>query len=248
MPDSSTSPAVPASYRSRDAVPAHATSEVNGSQKRQLRLRAAEADRNFAAPLQHQTRQRRRKIQEIPASADVAQLVEHFTRNEGVPGSIPGVGSHRNYLLRGDFLPQSCGQNGRQKSGQGYVRGTPDFRKAAKSARALYPLGRDQPSEGPLRELAQDASPLLLRRALPGSRSTSVLEQVFETATGVGRSRSISRDSSITAATVGKWVGKSGSVGARLRGRESARRSARLRTEVARFFWRWVAIGPRGPP
>ncbi len=27
-----------------------------------------------------------------PCSADVAQLVEHFTRNEGVPGSIPGVG------------------------------------------------------------------------------------------------------------------------------------------------------------
>ena len=25
--------------------------------------------------------------------ADVAQLVEHFTRNEGVPGSNPGVGS-----------------------------------------------------------------------------------------------------------------------------------------------------------
>src|SRR4051794_41889159 len=29
-----------------------------------------------------------------PASrADIAQLVEHFTRNEGVPGSSPGVGS-----------------------------------------------------------------------------------------------------------------------------------------------------------
>ena len=27
--------------------------------------------------------------------ADVAQLVEHFTRNEGVPGSSPGVGSGR---------------------------------------------------------------------------------------------------------------------------------------------------------
>ena len=27
--------------------------------------------------------------------ADVAQLVEHFTRNEGVPGSSPGVGSRR---------------------------------------------------------------------------------------------------------------------------------------------------------
>src|SRR5216684_3109275 len=27
-----------------------------------------------------------------PRPADVAQLVEHFTRNEGVPGSSPGVG------------------------------------------------------------------------------------------------------------------------------------------------------------
>ena len=27
-----------------------------------------------------------------PTHADVAQLVEHFTRNEGVPGSSPGVG------------------------------------------------------------------------------------------------------------------------------------------------------------
>jgi hypothetical protein len=94
MPDSSPSPTAPASYGSRDAVPAHhATSGVNRPQKRQVRLRAAEADRNFAAPLQHQTRQRRPRIQEIPANADVAQLVEHFTRNEGVPGSSPGVGS-----------------------------------------------------------------------------------------------------------------------------------------------------------
>jgi hypothetical protein len=96
MPDSSPSPAAPASYGSRDAVPAHATSEVNGPQKRQLRLRAAAADRNFAAPLQHQTWQRWGRTQEIPANADVAQLVEHFTRNEGVPGSNPGVGSKEN--------------------------------------------------------------------------------------------------------------------------------------------------------
>jgi hypothetical protein len=93
MPDSSPSPAAPASYGSRDAVPAHASSAVNRPQKRRVRLPHAEADLNFAAPLQHQTRQRSRKIQEIPANADVAQLVEHFTRNEGVPGSIPGVGS-----------------------------------------------------------------------------------------------------------------------------------------------------------
>jgi hypothetical protein len=92
MPDRSPSPAASASYGSRDAVPAHATLGVNRPQKRQVRLPAAEANRNFAAPLQHQTRQRRPKIQEIPANADVAQLVEHFTRNEGVPGSSPGVG------------------------------------------------------------------------------------------------------------------------------------------------------------
>src|SRR6202035_4450980 len=93
MPDSSPSPAAPASYASRDAVPAHASSGVNRPQNRQVRLPHAEADLNFAAPLQHQTRQRSRKLQEIPANADVAQLVEHFTRNEGVPGSSPGVGS-----------------------------------------------------------------------------------------------------------------------------------------------------------
>src|SRR4249919_1601643 len=33
--------------------------------------------------------------------ADVAQLVEHFTRNEGVPGSSPGVG----FFVRIGFLP-----------------------------------------------------------------------------------------------------------------------------------------------
>jgi hypothetical protein len=99
MPDSSPSPAAPASYGSRDAVPAHASSAVNRPQKRRVRLPHAEADLNFAAPLQHQTRQRRRKIQEIPASADVAQLVEHFTRNEGVPGSSPGVGFRKSLVI-----------------------------------------------------------------------------------------------------------------------------------------------------
>ncbi len=33
--------------------------------------------------------------------ADVAQLVEHFTRNEGVPGSSPGVG----FSQPGGFRP-----------------------------------------------------------------------------------------------------------------------------------------------
>jgi hypothetical protein len=31
----------------------------------------------------------------LKSPADVAQLVEHFTRNEGVPGSSPGVGSKK---------------------------------------------------------------------------------------------------------------------------------------------------------
>ena len=35
--------------------------------------------------------------------ADVAQLVEHFTRNEGVPGSSPGVGLVTNCLLKSRF-------------------------------------------------------------------------------------------------------------------------------------------------
>src|SRR5215207_9526706 len=35
--------------------------------------------------------------------ADVAQLVEHFTRNEGVPGSSPGVGSSKAPLRSGAF-------------------------------------------------------------------------------------------------------------------------------------------------
>ena len=34
-------------------------------------------------------------IDSIGEDADVAQLVEHFTRNEGVPGSSPGVGSEK---------------------------------------------------------------------------------------------------------------------------------------------------------
>ncbi len=47
-----------------------------------------------------------RQIREIPASADVAQLVEHFTRNEGVPGSSPGVGLENALEIRGFSLPE----------------------------------------------------------------------------------------------------------------------------------------------
>ena len=73
-----------------------------------LRIRAGEdrqeraAEVGYACPQQQPTgillhprctkSRRRQKIPEILANADVAQLVEHFTRNEGVPGSSPGVG------------------------------------------------------------------------------------------------------------------------------------------------------------
>ena len=66
--------------------------QVNGPRKRELRLRFAAPRSDFAAPMRHQTPRRPLKYRESPANADVAQLVEHFTRNEGVPGSIPGVG------------------------------------------------------------------------------------------------------------------------------------------------------------
>src|SRR6266487_4390599 len=50
--------------------------------------------------LRRRWRRRRRRLladseaATVGSTADVAQLVEHFTRNEGVPGSSPGVGSH----------------------------------------------------------------------------------------------------------------------------------------------------------
>jgi hypothetical protein len=40
-------------------------------------------------------KRRLRLAPEGPAHADVAQLVEHFTRNEGVRGSSPRVGSEK---------------------------------------------------------------------------------------------------------------------------------------------------------
>ncbi len=40
----------------------------------------------------------------MPRPADVAQLVEHFTRNEGVPGSSPGVGSPQRPCKRRAFF------------------------------------------------------------------------------------------------------------------------------------------------
>ena len=73
---------------------------------RRLRLPAAAANLDFAASALHQIATGARRIRGIRANADVAQLVEHFTRNEGVPGSNPGVGSEMNYLRIGVF----CGR------------------------------------------------------------------------------------------------------------------------------------------
>ena len=72
--------------------------------ERRLRLPRAAVDQDFAPPAQPKTRPGTRKIREIPANADVAQLVEHFTRNEGVPGSSPGVGSQESPAQVGFFF------------------------------------------------------------------------------------------------------------------------------------------------
>src|SRR5450755_80035 len=106
MPDSSPSPAAPASYGSRDAVPAHATSEVNGPQKRQLRLRAAATDRNFAAPLQHQTWQRWGRTQEIPANPQGASVGKPFHWKGGAPFLGPGRRLEKRPGTGGFFFPR----------------------------------------------------------------------------------------------------------------------------------------------
>jgi hypothetical protein len=59
---------------------------ANERPKRRLRLLEAAANQDFAAPGQLETDPGMRNIPEIPASADVAQLVEHFTRNVSVHG------------------------------------------------------------------------------------------------------------------------------------------------------------------
>ena len=65
---------------------------ANERSERRLRLAEAAANQDFAAPAQPGIGAQSRKVREGPASADVAQLVEHFTRNEGVRGSSPRVG------------------------------------------------------------------------------------------------------------------------------------------------------------
>jgi len=62
----------------------------NERRERQLRLAGAAIDHDLAAPVQPEIGQGTRKVREIPANADVAQLVEHFTRNVSV--SCLGLG------------------------------------------------------------------------------------------------------------------------------------------------------------
>ena len=112
MPDSSPSPPARTNYGSRDAVPAHASSAVNRPQKRRLRLPRAAADPDFAVPRSTEIGPSAGN-QETPANADVAQLVEHFTRNEGVPGSNPGVGSRKSPAQAGLALARWCARSAR---------------------------------------------------------------------------------------------------------------------------------------
>ena len=69
--------------------------------QRSLRLPAAGIDRDLQPPWRPRVNGGPRQSWEIPANADVAQLVEHFTRNEGVPGSSPGVGSRESVEFGG---------------------------------------------------------------------------------------------------------------------------------------------------
>jgi hypothetical protein len=188
------------------------------------------------------------KALQRPDFADVAQLVEHFTRNEGVPGSSPGVGSEIKHLLKGTLLTPRSGRHAGEKRSKGYTRGTRDSRKAAPTvARAVSSLGRHQPRNDPLAEQARDASRRLLRRERPSPRPASGLEQVFETGTDGCQALLVCRDSWIPAVAVGKSMGKWRSPGARLRCRNGVRRCPRLRTDVAVSSWRRGAGRPRGP-
>ena len=84
--------------------------------ERRLRLPAAAAHRDFAAPVQPETGQRRPESPEIPANALLAQLVEHFHGKEGVVGSesdrglwpdLQGFRHLRRLTLHGPFRPFS---------------------------------------------------------------------------------------------------------------------------------------------
>jgi hypothetical protein len=64
-----------------------------GRDEHELGLPQAAAEHNFAAPVQPEIGPGARKTCEVPASALLAQLVEHFHGKEGVVGSSPTEGS-----------------------------------------------------------------------------------------------------------------------------------------------------------
>jgi hypothetical protein len=63
--------------------------------KHELGLAEAAVDQDFAAPVQPEIGPGARKMWEVPASALLAQLVEHFHGKEGVDGSSPSEGFGR---------------------------------------------------------------------------------------------------------------------------------------------------------
>ena len=86
--------------------------------ERRLRLPGAAADRDFAAPVQPETGQRRPESPEIPANALLAQLVEHFHGKEGVVGSSPTEGFPCNswaFWHRGEGRSRVCASTSRPK-------------------------------------------------------------------------------------------------------------------------------------
>ena len=94
------------------APPAEPASESRHAARTSATL-ASSSDRTgfFAAAGQPETALGRRRIQEVSASADVAQLVEHFTRNEGLPGSRRRLG-----FPGGRVKPRKCRSFGAQSA------------------------------------------------------------------------------------------------------------------------------------
>ncbi len=63
---------------------------ANERPERRLGFLEAAASQDFAAPVQPETGRGTKRIKEIAANADVAQLVEHFTRKDLLAGFCSG--------------------------------------------------------------------------------------------------------------------------------------------------------------
>ena len=97
--------------------------------------------------------------------ADVAQLVEHFTRNEGVPGSSPGVGLGASPRLRRTIWVACWGQ----RCGLLFVvRRSPGFRQPP---RPLGPNAQKWPIVSQLRIVYDEPSLVRATSCLPGPQS-----------------------------------------------------------------------------